>query len=132
MEQFNEAVSFAQSHEIPWPRDPTTDLAQWGLHRDDPPPFNRLRGPVHQRGGVSGVIRVRGEEVASWGEPDRADQTFSVAKTYLALLAGIAHAGLVVMGECERHRSEHGGCCVAPRIRYVGCRTQRQAAESDA
>jgi len=62
------------------------------VHHDDPPPFNRLRGPVHARGGVSGVIRVRGEEVAAWGEPDRADLTFSVAKTYLALLAGIAHA----------------------------------------
>ncbi len=92
MEQFNEAVTFAQSHEIPWPRDPTADLAHWGVHHDDPPPFNRLRGPVHPRGGVSGVIRVHGEEVAAWGEPDRADQTFSVAKTYLALLAGIAHA----------------------------------------
>ena len=100
MEQFNEAVTFAQSHEIPWPRDPTADLAHWGVHRDDPPPFNRLRGPVHPRGGVSGVIRVHGEEVAAWGEPDRADQTFSVAKTYLALLAGIAHArGLLEPGE---------------------------------
>jgi CubicO group peptidase (beta-lactamase class C family) len=38
------------------------------------------------------VIRWRGEEVARWGEPDRADQTFSVAKAYLALLAGVAHA----------------------------------------
>jgi CubicO group peptidase (beta-lactamase class C family) len=55
---------------------------------------------VHPRGGVSGVIRVRGEEVAAWGEPDRADQTFSVAKTYLALLAGIAHLrGLLAPGE---------------------------------
>jgi CubicO group peptidase (beta-lactamase class C family) len=46
------------------------------------------------------VIRVRGEEVAAWGEPDRADQTFSVAKTYLALLAGLAHArGLLDPGE---------------------------------
>ena len=35
---------------------------------------------------------MRDGEVAAWGEPDRADQTFSVAKTYLALLAGIAHA----------------------------------------
>jgi CubicO group peptidase (beta-lactamase class C family) len=92
MERFNEKITFAQSHEIPWPRDPTSDLAHWGVHHDDPPPFNRLRGPVHPRGGVSGVIRVRGEEVAAWGEPDRADQTFSVAKTYLALLAGIAQA----------------------------------------
>ena len=92
MDRFEEAIAFAQQHEIPWPRDPAADPAKWGVHHDDPPPFNRLRGPVHPRGGVSGVIRVRGEEVAAWGEPDRADQTFSVAKTYLALLAGIAHA----------------------------------------
>ena len=58
MEQFNEAATFAQSHEIPWARDPTTDTANWGIHHDDPPPFNRLRGPVHPRGGVSGVIPV--------------------------------------------------------------------------
>jgi CubicO group peptidase (beta-lactamase class C family) len=92
MSRFDEAIAFAQAHEIPWPRDPHAEPARWGVHHDDPPPFNRLRGPVHARGGVSGVIRVRGEEVAAWGEPDRADQTFSVAKTYLALLAGIAHA----------------------------------------
>ena len=92
MTKFADAVAYAQSHEVPWPRDPAADPARWGVHHDDPPPFNRLRGPVHPRGGVSGVIRVRGEEVAAWGEPDRADQTFSVAKTYLALLAGIAHS----------------------------------------
>jgi CubicO group peptidase (beta-lactamase class C family) len=92
MHRFDEAVTFAQAHEIPWPRDPAADPAHWGVHHEDPPPFNRLRGPVRPRGGVSGVIRVGGQEVAAWGEPDRADQTFSVAKTYLALLAGIAHA----------------------------------------
>lgn len=31
-----------------------------------------------------------GRPVAAWGEPQRADLTFSVAKTYLALLAGVA------------------------------------------
>ena len=92
VKEFVEAAGYAQSHEIPWTRDPAAEPARWGVHHDDPPPFNRLRGPVHPRGGVSGVIRVRGEEVAAWGEPDRADQTFSVAKTYLALLAGIAHS----------------------------------------
>ena len=91
MDRFRDAAAFAQEHETPWTRDPAAEPARWGVHHDDPPPFNRLRGPVHPRGGVSGVIRVRGEEVAAWGEPDRADQTFSVAKTYLALLAGIAH-----------------------------------------
>ncbi len=91
VEKLEEAIAFAQLHEIAWTRDPAADPGRWGVHQEDPPPFNRLRGPVHARGGVSGVIRVRGVEVASWGEPDRADQTFSVAKTYLALLAGIAH-----------------------------------------
>jgi len=100
MQPFKAAVAFAESHEIPLPRDPAADPAHWGIHHADPPPFNRLRGPVHARGGVSGVIRVRGEEVAAWGEPERADQTFSVAKTYLALLAGIAHSrGLLEPGE---------------------------------
>ena len=92
MTRFEEAAAFARAHEIPWTRDPAAEPARWGVHHDDPPPFNRLRGPVHPRGPASGVIRVRGEEVAAWGEPDHADQTFSVAKTYLALLAGIAHA----------------------------------------
>lgn len=91
MTDFSEAIAYAQAHEVPWPRDPQADPAHWGVHHEDPAPFNRLRGPVHARGGVSGVIRVRGEEVASWGEPDRPDLTYSVAKTFLALLAGIAH-----------------------------------------
>jgi len=92
MPDFSEAIAHAQAHEVPWPRDPAADPARWGVHHDDPPPFNRLRGPVYARGGVSGVIRVGGREVAAWGEADRADQTFSVAKTYLALLAGLAQS----------------------------------------
>jgi CubicO group peptidase (beta-lactamase class C family) len=47
---------------------------------------------VHERGGVSGAIWQHGKPVTSWGEPDRADLTFSVAKTYLALLTGVANA----------------------------------------
>ena len=88
------AILFAQDHEVAWPRDPqappTPGQAPWGVHHDDPPPFNRLRGPVHARGPQSGVVRQHGKEIASWGEPERADLTFSVAKTYLALLAGVA------------------------------------------
>lgn len=100
MALFDEAIAFAQSHEIPWPRDPRAAPERWGVHHDDPPPFNVLRGPVHERGGVSGVICVGGEEVAAWGEPERADQTFSVAKTYLSLLAGVAQSrGLLVPDE---------------------------------
>ena len=90
-----EAVAFAQAHETPWPRDPHAAPAPgqqpFGVHHGDPPPFNRLRGPVHARGPSSGVIWQGGVERAAWGEPDRPDLTFSVAKSYLALLAGVAH-----------------------------------------
>ncbi len=91
---FDAAIAAARSHETPWPRDPLAAAAPgqspWGVHHDDPPPFNRLRGPVHERGPQSGVVIRHGREIAAWGEPDRADLTFSVAKTYLALLAGVA------------------------------------------
>lgn len=70
--------------------------ARFGIHHDDPPPYNRLRGPLHARGPCSGLIVQHGQVLAAWGEPDRSDQTFSVAKTYLALLAGVAqHRGLL-------------------------------------
>lgn len=96
----SEAIGHALAHEVPWPRDPAADPARWGVHHADPAPYNRLRGPVHPRGGVSGLVEVGGREVASWGDPDRADQTFSVAKTYLALLAGVASAdGLLRAGQ---------------------------------
>lgn len=83
-----QAVQFAIDHETPWSRE-TGD--QWGVHHQDPPPWNRLLGPVHARGPVSGTIVLDGKTLTSWGEPERADLTFSVAKTYLALLAGVAH-----------------------------------------
>lgn len=87
---FAAAIAHASAHETPWPRDPAADPTRWGVHHEDPPPYNRLRGPVHARGPQSGVILRRGHELAAWGEPDRADLCFSVAKTCLALLAGVA------------------------------------------
>lgn len=89
--RFADAIAFACGHEIGWPRDPLHAPERWGVHHDDPPPFNVLRGPVHARGPVSGVVWQHGREVAAWGEPERGDLTFSVAKSYLALLAGVAH-----------------------------------------
>jgi len=82
------AIDYAVAHEVNWSRD---NSDPWGVHAADPPPWNRLLGPVLPRGPVSGVIMHRGELLASWGEPARSDLTFSVAKTYLALLAGIAY-----------------------------------------
>ncbi len=85
---FAEAIAWANAHETPWPRDP--DQPGWGVHGNDPPPWNKLLGPVSARGPVSGVVWRGGQVLLQWGEPHRVDLTFSVAKTYLALLAGVA------------------------------------------
>ena len=86
--KIDQAVQFSINHETPWSREITD---KWGIHHEDPPPWNRLLGPVHERGPVSGTIVLNGKTLTSWGEPDRPDLTFSIAKTYLALLAGVAH-----------------------------------------
>jgi len=84
-----EAIEFAIEHESPWDRDPAS--GNWGIHAQDPAPWNRLLGPVAPRGPCSGAVVQGGRRIAAWGEPDREDLTFSIAKTYLALLAGVAH-----------------------------------------
>lgn len=81
------AIDFAIANETTWSRD---TAGVWGVHADDPPPWNRLLGPVAPRGPVSGAVLHNGKLLATWGEPARPDLTFSVAKTYLALLAGVA------------------------------------------
>ncbi|UCH48486.1 MAG: serine hydrolase [Betaproteobacteria bacterium] len=87
-DDLEQAVQFAVAHETTWSRD-TGD--GFGIHHEDPPPWNRLLGPVHSRGPVSGIVVVDGVTLTTWGDPARADLAFSVAKTYLALLAGVAH-----------------------------------------
>jgi CubicO group peptidase (beta-lactamase class C family) len=47
-------------------------------------------GPIRPRGPANGLVLRRGFKVASWGETDQVDFTFSAAKSYLSLLAGIA------------------------------------------
>jgi CubicO group peptidase (beta-lactamase class C family) len=87
--KLQQAINFAMAHETGWARSP--DQSPWGVHQTDPAPWNRLFGPVHERGGVCGVIMQDGNVLAGFGDTGRADLTFSVAKTYLALLAGVAH-----------------------------------------
>jgi len=53
-------------------------------------PGYRILGPVADRGPASGLIVRGGRIVAEWGDIHRADMTFSVAKSYLATVAGLA------------------------------------------
>ncbi|HVL58902.1 MAG TPA: serine hydrolase [Burkholderiaceae bacterium] len=88
--QMQRAIDFAIANETKWSRDPGAEGSIWGIHAADPPPWNRLLGPVSPRGPACGLVMRAGELLAQWGEPQRPDLTFSIAKTYLALLAGVA------------------------------------------
>src|SRR5262249_7052717 len=82
------AVAFAREHETPWSRDLAAVIAG---NYFEPPPWNEIIGPVRPRGAPNGLITRRGRLVARWGDTRQVDMTFSVTKSYLSLLAGIAH-----------------------------------------
>ncbi|MDD9877330.1 MAG: serine hydrolase [Magnetovibrio sp.] len=91
-----EAVRFAEAHETAWPRDIEKDGRIPSLTDLEKPPFNEILGPLKPRGGPSGLIIRGGAIAAEWGDPGRADMTFSIAKSYLSILAGVAVAdGLI-------------------------------------
>lgn len=82
-----EAAAFALTHETPWPRDVPAHLVGGYFEK---PPHNELLGPVLPRGGPNGLVLRHGVLAARWGHTRQTDMTFSVAKSYLSLLAGIA------------------------------------------
>jgi Beta-lactamase len=92
-----EAVVFAEAHESPWPRGMYLDGRFVGaIDLQEEPPFDEVLGEVRPRGGPAGLILRSGRIVAEWGDTARADMTFSIAKSYLAILAGVAVArGLI-------------------------------------
>jgi CubicO group peptidase (beta-lactamase class C family) len=83
------AIEYHRAHETAWPRDFITESGRY-VGVADEAPDSAVLGPVRPRGGPNGLILRRGFVAAEWGETDRADMTFSVAKSYLAVLAGVA------------------------------------------
>lgn len=47
-------------------------------------------GPLLAAHGASGVVRVGGREVAAWGDPDVPEMAFSVTKSFVSVVAGLA------------------------------------------
>lgn len=92
------AVEFAVANESPWPRSfyypdgRYVGIVEW----NETGPWSDITGPVEARGAPAGIILKGGRVAAEWGDTSRADMTFSVAKSYLAILAGLAVAdGLI-------------------------------------
>jgi CubicO group peptidase (beta-lactamase class C family) len=53
-------------------------------------PHGEPVGPFRDRGGATGLILRHGYLVAEWGEPHRVDVTFSVTKSFLSTVVGLA------------------------------------------
>ena len=104
-----EAVRFAEAHETPWPRDLRAHIESGYF---EPPPHNEILGPIRARGAPNGLILRHGEPIASWGDTRQVDFSFSVAKSYLSLLAGVAMAdGLIGdLDEAVRRTVDDGDC----------------------
>jgi len=92
MSALKEAVAFAQAAECPWPKSMFMPDGQFVMTCDsgEKASDNEVLGPVTPRGGASGLVYRGAKLIAEWGDTDRPDMTFSVAKSYLALLAGLA------------------------------------------
>ena len=92
MNDLNDAVAFALAAQSNWPASMYMPDGQFVMTYDsgEKAPDNEVLGPVTPRGGPAGLVYRGGQKIAEWGDADHADMTFSVAKSYLALLAGLA------------------------------------------
>ncbi|MCI0522388.1 MAG: beta-lactamase family protein [Bacteroidales bacterium] len=85
--ELNNAIKFAIENEIDYP----VDLRIAILNTYGREPGFRIMGPVIDRGEPSGVIVRNGYIVASWGDIERPEITFSATKSYLSTVAGLAY-----------------------------------------
>ena len=81
-----EAVDFAKNNEYSGSRDLRQAILK-GFQRE---PYHEILGPTKKRGGPAGVILKNGQIVAQWGDLRRVDMTFSVTKSFLSTVAGLA------------------------------------------
>jgi CubicO group peptidase (beta-lactamase class C family) len=68
-----------------------TDLRIANLKAYATEPGYKFFGPFKPRGKPAGVIIKNGYIVAQWGDINRVDMTFSVTKSYLSTVAGLAY-----------------------------------------
>jgi CubicO group peptidase (beta-lactamase class C family) len=84
--KLNEAVQFHLAHESSFLRDMTEQVRR-NVARE---PYPEVLGPTPDRTGANGIILRHGYIVAEWGDTRKVDMTFSVSKSYLSTVAGLA------------------------------------------
>ena len=84
--KLTEAVNFAEANEYSGARDLRIAILK-GFERE---PYHQILGPTKKRGGPAGMILKNGYLIAQWGDTKRVDMTFSVTKSFLSTMAGLA------------------------------------------
>ncbi len=80
------AVSFAVHHDSKTNYD--LRIANFEAYADEP--GYKILGPTKDRGKPAGLVIKNGYIVAQWGDVKRVDMTFSVTKSFLSTVAGLA------------------------------------------
>ena len=86
IKKLNSAIDFARENEYSGSKDLRIAISK-GFENE---PYHKILGPTKKRGGSAGIILKGGYRIASWGDTKRVDMTFSVTKSYLSTVAGLA------------------------------------------
>src|SRR5688572_29030281 len=81
------AIKFVKEKESKIPR----NLEQAHYQSFGREPFGEAVGPFAERGEATGMIIRNGYIIAEWGDPQRVDMTFSVTKSFLSTVVGLAY-----------------------------------------
>jgi CubicO group peptidase (beta-lactamase class C family) len=88
----HDAVQFALANEYSGERDLRVPI----LRAFEREPYHEIVGSTKRRGGPAGIVLKSGHIIAEWGDTSRVDMTFSVTKSYLSTVVGLAwDAGLI-------------------------------------
>jgi len=98
--RLQEAINFAVANESKLPRN--LELAHYQTFGREP--FGQAVGPFKERGDPAGVVIRGGYLVAEWGDTSRVDMTFSVTKSFLSSVVGLAYDRKMIRSLQDRVR----------------------------
>jgi CubicO group peptidase (beta-lactamase class C family) len=85
-DKLKEAVAFAKEKESKNPKN--LEISHYQSFGREP--FGDGIGPFAERGQATGIIIRKGYVIASWGDVERVDMTFSVTKSFVSSIVGLA------------------------------------------
>ena len=94
-EKLDKAIDFVIKNQ----NDGNKDLRVEILKGFSSEPYHSILGPTKKRGETNGLIIKDGYVIASWGDTKRVDMTFSVTKSYLSAVTGLAIDNKLIKSE---------------------------------